>query len=85
MNVLFAGCPEGAHTLATLETIIQTANLWDLNLHEYVTYLLKEVTKLRSLKANSVDYDQFLPWNLTPQLREELAVHSMSIKKKKSG
>ncbi|MGB4406459.1 MAG: transposase [Sphaerochaeta sp.] len=85
MNVLFAGCPAGAHTLATLETIIQTANLWDLNLHEYVTYLLKEVTKLRNLKANSVDYSQFLPWNLTPQLREELGVHSMSIKKKKSG
>ena len=85
MNVLFAGCPAGAQTLAALETIIQTANLWDLNLHEYVTYLLKEVTKLRNLKANSVDYSQFLPWNLTPQIREELAVHSMSIKKKRSG
>lgn len=85
MNTLFAGCPDGAHTMATMETIIQTAYLWDLNLHEYVTYLLKEVTKLRSLKASSVDYSQFLPWNLTPQLREDLGVHSMSIKKKKSG
>ncbi|MBI9096663.1 MAG: IS66 family transposase [Sphaerochaeta sp.] len=84
MNSLFAGCPEGAHTLATMETIIQTANLWDLDLYGYVTYLLREVTKLRSLKANSVDYSQFLPWNLTPKLREEMDVHSISIKKKKS-
>lgn len=82
MNVLFAGSPAGANTLATLETILQTANLWDLNLHRYITYLLKEVTKLRSLKASSVDYSQFLPWNLTSQLRQELDVHSISIKKK---
>ena len=72
MNVLFAGSPAGANTLATLETILQTANLWDLNLHRYITYLLKEVTKLRSLKASSVDYSPFLPWNLTSQLRQEL-------------
>ncbi|MFA6682149.1 MAG: IS66 family transposase [Sphaerochaeta sp.] len=84
MNSLFAGCPEGAHALATMETIIQTANLWDLDLYGYVTYLLREMTKLRSLKANSVDYSQFLPWNLTPKLREEMDVHSISIKKKKS-
>lgn len=84
MNALFAGCPDGAHTFATMESIIQTANLWDLDVYGYVTYLLREVTKLRSLKANSVDYSQFLPWNLTPKLREEMDVHSISIKKKKS-
>jgi len=83
MNVLFAGCPDGAHTLATMETIIQTANLWDLDLYGYITYLLKEMTKLRSLNANSVDYSRFLPWNLTPKLREEMDVHSISIKKKR--
>jgi hypothetical protein len=82
MNSLFAGCPDGADTLATMETIIQTANLWDLDLYGYVTYLLKEVTKIRTLKASSVDYSQYLPWNLTPLLREEMAVNSISIKKK---
>ncbi len=65
-----------------METIIQTANLWDLDLYGYVTYLLKEMTKIRSLKANSVDYSRFLPWNLTPHLRKELDVHSISIMKK---
>ena len=83
MNSLFAGCPDGAHALATMETMIQTANLWDLDLYGYVTYLLKEMTKIRSLSANSVDYSQFLPWNLTPDLREEMDVHSISIKKRK--
>jgi len=61
MNILFAGCPDGAHTLVTMENIIQTANLWDLDLYGYVTYLLKEMTKLRSLNTNSVEYIQFLP------------------------
>ena len=82
MNALFAGCPDGAHTFATMESIIQTANLWDLDVYGYVTFLLKEMVKLRSLKANSVDYSQFLPWNLTPKLREEMDIHSISIKKK---
>jgi hypothetical protein len=82
MNALFAGCPDGADTLAAMETIIQTANLWDLDLYGYVTYLLKEMTAIRSMAANSVDYSRFLPWNLPPGLREELSVHSISIKKK---
>jgi len=82
MNSLFAGCPDGAHALATMETIIQTANLWDLDLYGYVAYLLREMTKIRSLSANSVDYSRFLPWNLPPDLREQMNVHSISIKKK---
>ncbi|MEA4860449.1 MAG: transposase, partial [Sphaerochaeta sp.] len=82
MNALFAGCPDGADTLAAMETIIQTANLWDLDLYGYVTYLLKEMTAIRSLAANSVDYSRFLPWNLPPGLREELGVHSISIMRK---
>lgn len=82
MNALFAGCPDGAHSFATMETIIQTANLWDLDLYGYVTYLLKEMTKLRSLNANSVDYGQFLPWNMAAELREKMAMPTISIKKK---
>jgi transposase len=83
MNSLFAGCPDGAHTFATLQSIIQTANLWDLDLYGYVSYLLGEMARIRSLSAGSVDYSQYLPWNLSPRLREEMAVHSISIKKKK--
>jgi len=81
-NVLFAGCPDGAHAFATLETIIQTANLNDLNMYDYVNYLLKEMTRIRDLNTKDVDYSQFLPWNLTPELRKEMAVETMSIKKK---
>ncbi len=81
-NSLFAGCPDGAHALATLITIIQTANLWDLNLYAYMNYLLKEMTKIRPLVAATVDYNQFLPWNLPPELRQEMAVQTISIKKK---
>ncbi|MGB4406370.1 MAG: hypothetical protein WBI82_05875 [Sphaerochaeta sp.] len=84
MNTLLAGCPDGAHTFATMESIIQTANLWNPDVYGYVTFLLKEMVRLRSLKANSVDYSQFLPWNLTPKLRKEMDVHSISIKKRKS-
>jgi len=81
-NALFAGCPDGAHAFATLESVIQTANLWDLDLYGYVTYLLKELTNIRALPASSIDYTQFLPWNLTPELRQEMAVQTISIKKK---
>ncbi len=82
MNALFAGCPDGAHSLATLESIIQTANLWDLNMYEYINYLLKEITKIRSQVASSVDYSKFLPWNMTPELRKKMSIDTISIKKK---
>ena len=82
MNSLFAGCPDGAHAFATLETIIQTANLNDLDMYEYVTYLLGEMTRIRNLNVKDVDYKQFLPWNLTPELRKEMATETIPIKKK---
>lgn len=82
MNTLFAGGPDGADTLAVMETIIQTANLWDLDLYGYVTYLLKEITEIRSMPEGSIDYSRFLPWNLSPDLRKKLEVDSISIMKK---
>ncbi|MFA7018934.1 MAG: hypothetical protein WC239_08140 [Sphaerochaetaceae bacterium] len=44
-------------------------------------YLLKEITKIRPLVAATVDYSQFLPWNIPPELRQEMAVQTISIKK----
>jgi transposase len=82
MNSLFAGSPDGAKTLATMESIIQTANLWDLNMYTYVEYLLKQVTLIRDLPARQVDYSLYLPWNLSPELREEFAVNTISVMKK---
>jgi hypothetical protein len=63
MDSLFAGYPDGAHILATIKTMIQTANLWDLDLYRYVTYLLEEMTNVRTLKANLVNYSRFLPFS----------------------
>ena len=83
MNSLFAGSVEGAKTLATMESILQTANLWDLVLYDYMDYLLKQVTLFRDLPANTVDFSSFLPWNLPPDLRAALAVKTITVKKKR--
>jgi hypothetical protein len=82
MNSLFAGSVDGAKTMATLESIIQTANLWDLNLYDYVDYLLKQVTLIRDLPVGDVDFSKFLPWNLPPELITGMAVKTITIKKK---
>jgi hypothetical protein len=65
-----------------METIIQTANLWDLDLYGYVAYLLQEITRIRSMPEAEIDYSKFLPWNLSPDLRKKLEVDSISIMKK---
>ncbi len=59
---------------------IFSANLEEFDLYGYVTYLLKKMTWIRGLSANSVDYGQFLPWNLTPKLRKGLVIPVISIK-----
>lgn len=81
MNSLFAGCVEGAKTMATMESIIQTANLWDLNLYSYMAYLLKQVTLIRDMPKQDVAYSQYLPWNLSPDLKAEMAVNTISVRK----
>jgi len=81
MNSLFAGSVDGAKTMATMESIIQTANLWDLDLYSYVAYLLKQVTLIRDLPNREVDFSKYLPWNLPPDLRAELSVKTITVKK----
>jgi hypothetical protein len=81
MNSLFAGSVDGANTMATMESIIQTANLWDLDLYSYVAYLLKQVTLIRDLPIREVDFSKYLPWNLPPDLRDELSVKTITVKK----
>jgi hypothetical protein len=51
-------------------------------MYDYVTYLLEEITRIRNMNAKDVDYSQFLPWNLSPELRKEMSIQTMSIKKK---
>lgn len=80
-NSLFAGCPDGAKTMATMESIIQTANLWDLDMYSYVDYLLKQMTLIRDVAVHEIDYSKYLPWNLSPELRDEMAVNTITIQK----
>jgi len=81
MNSLYAGSVDGANTMATMESIIQTANLRDLDLYSYVAYLLKQVTLIRDLPIREVDFSKYLPWNLPPDLRAELSVKTITVKK----
>lgn len=81
MNSLFAGSVDGAKTMATMESIIQTANLWDLNLYSYIVYLLKQVTLIRDLPIREVNFSKYLPWNLLLDLRAELSVDTIKVKK----
>ncbi|MCF7942575.1 MAG: IS66 family transposase, partial [Spirochaetia bacterium] len=81
MNALFAGCVDGANTMATLESIIQTANLWDLDLYAYVAYLLGQMTLIRDMPAHQVDYSQYLPWNLSPELKVQMSVDTITRQK----
>jgi hypothetical protein len=83
MNTLFAGSPAGAKAMATLQTIIQTANLNDLDLEKYMKFLLKKVSLMRDKLASEVNYSKLLPWNLDRQTKSNLLIDIMSIKQKK--
>ncbi len=67
--------------MATMESIIQTANLWDLDMYSYVDYLLKQMTLIRDVEIHEIDYSNYLPWNLSPELRDEMAVNTITIQK----
>ncbi|MCF7934032.1 MAG: hypothetical protein K9L73_04505, partial [Spirochaetia bacterium] len=67
--------------MATLESIIQTANLWDLDLYAYVAYLLGQMTLIRDMPAHQVDYSQYLPWNLSPELKVQMSVDTITRQK----
>ncbi|MDP0488982.1 MAG: IS66 family transposase [Pleomorphochaeta sp.] len=82
-NTLFAGSPAGAKAMATIQTIIQTANLNDLDLEKYMKYLLESVSLMRDSLASEANYQNLLPWNLDQKIKSELAIKTMSIKQKK--
>ena len=54
-NYLFAGSEEAAQNLACLYSIIGTADKYDLNVHRYLTWLLRQVA------ANKIT-DQAIKW-----------------------
>ena len=69
--------------MATLQTIIQTANLNDLDLEKYMKFLLEKVSLIRESLASEVNYSELLPWNLDKNTKSNLLIETMSIKHKK--
>ncbi len=61
-NFLFAGSKTGGERLATIYTVITTAQLHGLNVRDYLTALFEELPK-----RNQNDIDDLLPWNWEPK------------------
>ena len=72
VNSLFAGSPKGARALAAIETVLQTAMLNGINIENYTTYLLDELTILNFEKDKQLDYVKYLPWNFNKEVTDQL-------------
>jgi transposase len=72
INSLFAGSPDGARALAAIETVLQTAMLNGINIENYATYLLDELTVLNYQKDKQLDYAKFLPWNFNEEVTAQV-------------
>ena len=58
-NWLFSDTVDGAHASANLYSIIQTAKRQDINIYDYLKYVIERLPGADSLD----DYEQLLPWN----------------------
>ena len=59
---LFADTPKGAHANAVLYTIVETARANELDVYEYLKYLLEEMPNNDYLQHPEV-LDKYLPWS----------------------
>lgn len=60
--LLFADTPRGAFEKGVLYTLAESARANDLDVYEYIKYLLTEMPNNHYLENPSV-IDQFLPWS----------------------
>ena len=68
---LFADTPKGAIANAVLYTIVESARANDLDVYEYLNYLLTELPELGyAYKEAPEILDKYLPWS--DQLPEEV-------------
>ena len=65
-NWLFSGTPEGAEASALLYSLIETARANNLEPYAYLRFIFEKLPMASSLQ----DYEDLLPWNLTPALLE---------------
>jgi len=70
-NYYGSGSVWSAHLAATMFSVLQTVLLWDLNPHHWLTAFLQACADHGS--KSPADLSAFLPWQMTPARRAELA------------
>jgi len=65
-NWLFSGTPEGAEASALLYSLIETARANNLEPYAYLRFIFEKLPTASALQ----DYENLLPWNLTPNQLE---------------
>lgn len=78
---LFADTPKGANANAILYTLAETAKINDLDVYEYLKYLLEEMPNNNHLENPNI-IDDYMPWSDklpdTCKLQRELKKHLKS-------
>jgi Transposase IS66 family len=70
-NSYGSGSVWSAHLAAMMFSVLQTALLWGLNPHHWLSAFLQACAESGS--QSPTDLSAFLPWQMTPERREELA------------
>jgi len=70
-NYYGSGSVWSAHLAAMMFSVLQTVLLWDLNPHHWLTAFLQACADHGG--KSPTDLRAFLPWQMTPERREELA------------
>jgi transposase len=70
-NYYGSGSVWSAHLAAMMLSVLQTVLLWDLNPHHWLTAFLQACADNGG--KSPTDLRAFLPWQMTPERREELA------------
>src|SRR5207247_7126575 len=70
-NYYGSGSVWSAHLAAKMFSVLQTVLLWGLNPHHWLTAFLQACADHGG--KSPTDLSAFLPWQMTPERREELA------------
>src|SRR2546422_929266 len=70
-NYYGSGSVWSAHLAAMMFSVLQTVVLWDLNPHHWLTAFLQACAEHGG--KSPTDLSAFLPWQMAPERREELA------------
>src|SRR5207245_3346330 len=70
-NYYGSGSVWSAHLAARMFSVLQTVLLWGLNLHHWLTAFLQACAEHGG--KSPTDLSAFLPWQMAPERREELA------------